>query len=196
MNIIERYVERIMAESTPDKPLWNIEKIEAGVINGWNYIDGCMMIALLNLHRIIIAIGVALMMRGVMDVVSYFKASPTEAAKQRGLAQGVICLLLGFVCSFMTSWLLAVFPFMGMVYGIMLVLLGIEKVQTAIDQKRLGAGKWYMPAISAAISVICGAVIMLNPFTTTVYMWMFTGISLIVEAIADVVSFAMNQKNA
>ena len=77
---------------------------------------------------IIIAIGVALMMRGVMDVVSYFKASPDEAAKQRGLASGVICLLLGFVCSFMTSWLLAAFPFMGMVYGIMLVLLGIEKV--------------------------------------------------------------------
>lgn len=145
---------------------------------------------------IIIAIGVALMLRGVMDIVSYFKASPTEAAKQRGLAQGVICLLLGFVCSFMTNWMLTVFPFVGMIYGIMLVLLGVEKVQTAIDQKRLGAGKWYMPAISAAISVVCGAIIMLNPFTTTVYMWMFTGISLIVEAIADIVAFAMNQKNA
>jgi len=64
----------------------------------------------------------------VMDIVSYFKASPTEAAKQRGLARGVVCLLLGFVCSFMTSWLLAVFPFMGMVYGIMLVLLGMERL--------------------------------------------------------------------
>lgn len=52
MNQIERYVERIMAESAPDKPLWNIEKIKEGKINGWNYIDGCMMIALLNLHRI------------------------------------------------------------------------------------------------------------------------------------------------
>ena len=52
MNIIERYVERMMNESAPDKPLWNIEKIEAGSINGWNYIDGCMMIALLNLNRI------------------------------------------------------------------------------------------------------------------------------------------------
>ena len=52
MNNIERYVERIMAESTPDKPLWNIEKIQQGKINGWNYIDGCMMNALLNLHRI------------------------------------------------------------------------------------------------------------------------------------------------
>ncbi|MBE5815602.1 MAG: glycosyl hydrolase family 88 [Clostridiales bacterium] len=52
MNIIERYVDRMMNESTPEKPLWNIEKINEGKINGWNYIDGCMMIALLNLHRI------------------------------------------------------------------------------------------------------------------------------------------------
>ena len=52
MNQIERYVERILAESTPDRPLWNIEKIKEGKINGWNYIDGCMMIALLNLYRI------------------------------------------------------------------------------------------------------------------------------------------------
>lgn len=52
MNNIERYVERIMAESTPDRPLWNIEKIHQGKINGWNYIDGCMMIALLNMYRI------------------------------------------------------------------------------------------------------------------------------------------------
>ncbi len=52
MNQIEAYVERILAESTPDKPLWNIEKIKEGKINGWNYIDGCMMIALLNLYKI------------------------------------------------------------------------------------------------------------------------------------------------
>ncbi len=52
MNTIERYVQRIMDESTPDRPLWNIEKIREGKINGWNYIDGCMMIALLNLYRI------------------------------------------------------------------------------------------------------------------------------------------------
>ena len=52
MNNIVAYVDRIMAESTPDKPLWNIEKIHQGKINGWNYIDGCMMIALLNMYKI------------------------------------------------------------------------------------------------------------------------------------------------
>lgn len=52
MNRIKGYVERILSESTPEAPLWNIEKIRQGKINGWNYIDGCMMIALLNLYRI------------------------------------------------------------------------------------------------------------------------------------------------
>ena len=52
MNLIERYVEQILAGSTPERPLWNIEKINQGKVNGWNYIDGCMMIALLNLHTI------------------------------------------------------------------------------------------------------------------------------------------------
>ena len=52
MNNIEAYVERLLSESTPDKPLWNIEKIKEGKLNGWNYIDGCMMIALLNMHKI------------------------------------------------------------------------------------------------------------------------------------------------
>lgn len=52
MNLIEKFVERILRESTPDRPLWNLEKVLQGKANGWNYIDGCMMIALLNLHEI------------------------------------------------------------------------------------------------------------------------------------------------
>ncbi len=52
MNTIEKFVERVMADSTPDKPLWNIEKVLQGKVNGWNYIDGCMMAALLSLHKI------------------------------------------------------------------------------------------------------------------------------------------------
>ena len=52
MNLIEKYIEGILNDSTPEKPLWNIEKIKQGKVNGWNYIDGCMMIGLLELYRI------------------------------------------------------------------------------------------------------------------------------------------------
>ena len=44
---IDRYIERLLDGSTPDKPLWNIEKIRLGKPAVWNYIDGCIITALL-----------------------------------------------------------------------------------------------------------------------------------------------------
>ncbi len=48
---IEKYIEYLMSQTTPDKPVWNIEAIRQGKKMGWNYIDGCMMISLINLWK-------------------------------------------------------------------------------------------------------------------------------------------------
>lgn len=50
MKLIDRYIEKLMQGSTPDKPLWNIEAIHQGKAAAWNYVDGCMMTALLSLY--------------------------------------------------------------------------------------------------------------------------------------------------
>ena len=44
---IDSYIEGLLDRSTPDKPLWNIEYISKGRQPSWNYIDGCMITALL-----------------------------------------------------------------------------------------------------------------------------------------------------
>lgn len=44
---IDRYIDRLLDGSTPDAPLWNIENIRHGKKPAWNYIDGCMITALL-----------------------------------------------------------------------------------------------------------------------------------------------------
>lgn len=49
---IDKYIERLITESTPDLPIWNIESIRQGKKPHWNYIDGCMMTSLLALHEI------------------------------------------------------------------------------------------------------------------------------------------------
>ena len=49
---IEQYVRRILRESTPGCPFWNIESIKQGKQPHWNYIDGCMLTSLLTLHKI------------------------------------------------------------------------------------------------------------------------------------------------
>lgn len=49
---IDAYISRLIAESTPERSVWNIEKIREGKPGSWNYIDGCMIIALLSMADI------------------------------------------------------------------------------------------------------------------------------------------------
>lgn len=143
---------------------------------------------------IIICAGIGLMVKGLVEIIRYFRTSAQAAAEQRSLSRGLIMLLVGGFCVFRYQWLMAAVPFLGVIYAVVLMMLGVEKIQTAVDQHRLGNDRWYIVAISAAIAVICSLIIFFNPFATTVYLWVFTGISLIVEAVADIISFAMNQK--
>lgn len=48
---IENYIERLLQESTPQAPLWNVEILK-GREPSWNYIDGCMLSSILELYRI------------------------------------------------------------------------------------------------------------------------------------------------
>ena len=50
MPIFEKYIDELLEKSTLDVPAWNIEKAKAGLKGGWNYIDGCMILALLEIY--------------------------------------------------------------------------------------------------------------------------------------------------
>lgn len=49
---IDRYALNLIQNSTPERTVWNIEKLRAGKPTDWNYIDGCMITALLSLGEI------------------------------------------------------------------------------------------------------------------------------------------------
>ena len=49
---IDRYVHSLIERSTPECTAWNLEKIRDGKATDWNYIDGCMITALLAMAEI------------------------------------------------------------------------------------------------------------------------------------------------
>ena len=49
---IDAYLRRLIRESTPEMTIWNIESIRKGKSMGWNYIDGCMITAILSMAEI------------------------------------------------------------------------------------------------------------------------------------------------
>ncbi|MDE6048006.1 MAG: hypothetical protein K2F56_05190 [Anaeroplasmataceae bacterium] len=51
IDAIEKYIERLLNESTPEAPIWNVEILK-GRKASWNYIDGCMLSSILELYRL------------------------------------------------------------------------------------------------------------------------------------------------
>ena len=49
---IDDFVLQLVESSTPERTVWNIEKIREGKAASWNYIDGCMLNALMEMEGI------------------------------------------------------------------------------------------------------------------------------------------------
>ncbi|MCR5323371.1 MAG: glycoside hydrolase family 88 protein [Lachnospiraceae bacterium] len=53
MDKITAYIDELLKKSTLDLPAWNIEKLKGkGSNSAWNYIDGCMIKAILEMYSI------------------------------------------------------------------------------------------------------------------------------------------------
>lgn len=49
---VKAYLDHLLEASTPDRPAWNVELLLGHQEAAWNYIDGCMMKAVLEMYRI------------------------------------------------------------------------------------------------------------------------------------------------
>ena len=52
MDIVVKYIDELLEKSTPEVPMWNIENFKKGKVSTWNYIDGCMIKAVLAMYSI------------------------------------------------------------------------------------------------------------------------------------------------
>ena len=140
---------------------------------------------------IIIAAGAALILYGVISIVRYFRADAAEGALRQSLFKGLLLLLGGLFCVLRSRWFVDTFPLLTILYGIGLLISGVGKIQWMADMIRFGRKRWYLPAISAVLSLIFAAIILCSPTA----LWSFLGIVLIVEAVFDIVAIALGGKH-
>ena len=122
-------------------------------------------------------------------------AAPEDAAEQGGLAKGLGLLLAGTFCMFRSNWFIVTFPLLTVIYGILTLLGGINKVQWAIDMLRAKQKYWFVAIISAVLTLVFSALILANPFASTAVLWTFIAVTLIVEAVIDIVAFILGRKS-
>lgn len=137
---------------------------------------------------IIIAFGIVMMLWGLANIVKYFRTGAEEAAAKQLLATGLAKVLVGAFCAFRSHWFVATFPVLTLLYGVVILFVGLRKVQWTADMLRLKRKRWFLALISAAVSLLCGVVIITSPFSSTAVLWMFTAIGLIVDAVCDMIA--------
>ena len=69
LTTLGNYVDYLIAGSSAEAPLWNIEKVRSGKPNKWNYVDGCMITACLSLYK---TTGDEKFLKFSRDFVDYF----------------------------------------------------------------------------------------------------------------------------
>lgn len=140
---------------------------------------------------IIIGAGVLMVLGGIVSVIRYFMMKPEAAIQKQLLFKGLVLAMAGVACIVKCDWFIAAFPLLTVVYAIAMLVLAAAKVQKMADLKRFDAPRWYMPGISAALAAVLAAVILINPFGAATVVWTFVAISLIAEAILEIVTIAL-----
>ena len=137
--------------------------------------------------------GILFFALGVFDMIKYFQADPKEGMTGSGFFAGLTLIAAGCFCFFKTNWFLNAFPALAVIYGIFQILIGFRKVQRVVDALRVKMSGWPLLAISAAITLLFGFWITLNPGMVWIGIWTFTGIAMIIEGVFDLLVLFMQK---
>lgn len=144
---------------------------------------------------VFIILGIVLAIMGITEIIVYFRTEPVYAILRQNLAVGLAETVAGLFCIFQYKWLIAAFPLLTMLYGVLILATGFAKIQWTADMLRLKQKYWYLAALNALLSTVFALTILSNPFSSIAVLWIFVAVSLIVEAVADVAVLFFRKRN-
>ena len=142
---------------------------------------------------IIVGAGIVLLIAGLFNTIKYFRTEIAVAATGQYLFKGLLALSVGAFCILNRDSLANIINILTAVYGLVVLVAGLNKIQITADLFRRKSPKWFMALISAGVSIICAAIIIKNPFSSTNVIWIFIGVTLIVESLIDIATAIMNK---
>lgn len=162
---------------------WKLQEVGGAVTL---LICGLVLLLMPELTLVTIAnvIGIFVIVIGAFFLVSYFMRKEL-AAGNNDLIKGLVIVFVGIFICVKSELVVSILP---VVLGIGVVLSGILKLQHAFDLKRMGFGTWIRIAITAAINVFIGLIVILNPFSTAAWLMRLVGIAFIFSGVTDLVT--------
>jgi uncharacterized membrane protein HdeD (DUF308 family) len=127
--------------------------------------------------------GALLIAWGVFRIVMYFVSGMRTI--NYSLVGGVTLILIGSILCARPDLVEAI---LTIAVGVVLIIDGIAKLQHCMQIVLLKESGWWINIIVSVVSVVLGIIVLCNPFSSTTALMIFIGISLIVDAVCDIIS--------
>jgi uncharacterized membrane protein HdeD (DUF308 family) len=127
-------------------------------------------------------IGILTLLFGLIKIFGYFAKDMYCLAFQFDLALGIFTVILGLVMLIHPA---GVITFLHFVIGVLILIDGAFKLQTAMDSRRFGLKKWWLIMLTAILSEILGFLLIINPFESAAAIMRFIGIAFLADGLQN-----------
>ena len=127
-------------------------------------------------------IGIALIIFGVVNVISYFMLDLKDSLFRNDFAMGIVWILIGFMVIHEKEAVQKIVPFM---LAIVIFASGISKLQDALDIKRITGKASNASIVMACISIVFGLVVMLGKINGMNLLFQIIGAGLLYSGVTD-----------
>ena len=137
-------------------------------------------------------IGAILMAIGIIAIIRFIRNSNRDIFNQLNIVYGVISILAGIFLITMPEAIGSAIP---IIVGIIIIISSSMKIQQALILKNLGSRYFVASLITALICLICGVIILFNPFKSAVIVTKIIGLFIAIYAILDLVNTIILRKS-
>ena len=137
-------------------------------------------------------IGAILFAIGIIAMIRFFTNKSEDSFSQLNIVYGIICILAGIFFEKKKKMIGSIIP---VVLGIGIIINSSIKVQQALVLRNVKNKYWTISLVISLLSLVCGVVLLFNPFSGAVVLTKIIGIFLILYAVLDLVNTFLLKKS-
>ncbi len=139
-------------------------------------------LAIISISYVIGAILVAI---GVLALLDFTKNMNQGAKNELDIVYGIVTIIMGIIVISNPQAIASIIPF---VIGIIIMISSIAKFQYSIELKKNNNTLWKSTLIISLITLLCGLLLIFNPFKGAEIFTIIIGILILIYAVLDIIS--------
>lgn len=146
----------------------------------------------LSMRIVCTAVGVVLIVSGVMRMIAYFTARDGSLYSQANLIFGIVLTVVGIWIVMKPDKVMAIIP---IIVGIVIAIHGLHNLQQALELWRGKYDRWWVALILGVLTVGFGVLLVCRPFAAIDTVVMLIGFFLIYDGLSNVWIVSRISKN-